>query len=197
MPKESEVMNLKIIILHLTLIFSFTSRAHAQSCRYFLGNHISGENLIQHYTFILFNSLNKALRSIKTDESCNLLALKLADALKSVPVYKGKVYRGLVKTKELSRVRPGDCYFDSAFMSATRSKKTARRFDKGALLKIDSLTGKSISKISFYPWEKEVLFVPYTPLKLISVRQKIWSKGDVFSFKEVTLKDCPNPPSSP
>jgi len=91
--------------------------------------------------------------------------------------YKGIVYRGTCLTEDLiEEIKPGKIMTNSSFWSSTKDYKIAEKFIKNsdknnALIIIDS-NGNNIDvdseKLSKFPKEKEVLFIPFTPFKVIN-----------------------------
>ena len=90
--------------------------------------------------------------------------------------YKGMLYRGTYLTEELiNEIKPGKIMVNSTFWSSSKDINIAEKFinksDKNnALITIDS-KGNNIDveseKITKYLKEKEVLFIPFTPFKVI------------------------------
>ena len=90
--------------------------------------------------------------------------------------YKGTVYRGTYLTEDLiNEINPGKIMINSSFWSSTKDYNIAEKFilnsgKNNALIIIDS-NGNNIDveleKITRYQKEREVLFIPFTPFKVI------------------------------
>ena len=90
--------------------------------------------------------------------------------------YEGTVYRGTYLTEDLiNEINPGKIMINSSFWSSTKEYNIAEKFiinsgKNNALIIIDS-KGNNIDvdseKITKYQKEREVLFIPFTPFKVI------------------------------
>jgi hypothetical protein len=129
-------------------------------------------------------SMNYTLRGAVNDPDVEPLAIKMAqrtsDALKTLPDYKGNVYRGTKVPLDLAQnLQVGSTYSDPAFLSTSTDMGVARKFMKkgsdGHSVKMifqieGEHQGKDIDPISaFKGGEKEVLFDANSQFKVVKI----------------------------
>lgn len=156
--------------------------------------------IIQDYTTNnYYKPLNRHLRQLETDSSCDNYAQLLNKALKKMPEIQGqKVYRGTSYRKSFDDLKIGDCFSDKGFVSTSFDLKVAEDFywstysfdENGAVIfDIISVTGRDISEMSAAPEEREVLLLPNTVLKLVNTGiSKEYLR--TYYFKEIESKEC-------
>jgi hypothetical protein len=93
--------------------------------------------------------------------------------------YQGIVHRGTVLTKELiDEIKPGKIMYNSSFWSCSKDIKISKEFidnsnNANALITINT-SGNNVDveseKLSNYKNEKEVLFIPFTPFKIVEIQ---------------------------
>ena len=94
--------------------------------------------------------------------------------------YKGNAYRGTILTEDLiKKLEPGKIMFNSSFWSSSKDIKIAENFlsysEKANTLINIYTEGNNIDvdseNISYFKKEKEVLFIPFTPFKIIKIHK--------------------------
>ena len=130
-----------------------------------------------------YSILNKALRSGEPKKiSPFLLMVALLEKEinnKELLSYQGIVHRGTVLTKELiDEIKPGKIMYNSSFWSCSKDIKISKEFidnsnNANALITINT-SGNNVDveseKLSNYKNEKEVLFIPFTPFKIVEIQ---------------------------
>jgi len=104
--------------------------------------------------------------------------------------YEGLVYRGTYLTEDLiNEIKPGKIMINSSFWSSTKDYKIAEEYimnsgKNNAIIIIDSKGNNidiDLEKISKYQKEREVLFIPFTPFKVIK-KYKSNIKKELINF---------------
>eukprot|EP01124_Arcella_intermedia_P016532 TRINITY_DN23152_c0_g1_i1.p1 TRINITY_DN23152_c0_g1~~TRINITY_DN23152_c0_g1_i1.p1 ORF type:complete len:552 (+),score=133.91 TRINITY_DN23152_c0_g1_i1:3-1658(+) len=118
----------------------------------------------------LFLILNGMLAKRCLEEEWKPFTYFLMRALKKIPNYKGKVFRGLNKPlTQLSKLyKTGSCIVWVAFTSTSLDNKISKQFSKsnsGTWMILEVIEGKDISPYSLFK-EKEVLLLPNTYVKV-------------------------------
>jgi len=112
-------------------------------------------------------------------------------ALAKLPGTKATVYRGLsFDSKQdleafVSKIKVGGEFITEAFTSTSKKMEQAEKFGKGkygVMLEMESFTGRDVSKYSYFPGQKEVLFVQGTRFEVMSKSSKR------FKLREVQLE---------
>ncbi len=94
-------------------------------------------------------------------------------------VHQGYVYRGISLTdEEVDAIFGGDLFIDQAFFSTAAEKSSA--FEGNVQIKAYSKTGVIVQELSMVPSEKEDLFKPGTPFKIISVKSLSYGTWEIF-----------------
>ena len=135
-----------------------------------------GEFVALHaYTRDYYSPMNQALRKNDVqllDENGPFInsTSSALNKLSKIPgrVYKGKVFRGMNmdETKIHQLFPDSGIYVDKGFMSTSQDFDSA--FSGKLKIFIDSKNGVSISDVSFYPDEKEILFKPGSTFKILN-----------------------------
>lgn len=152
------------------------------------------ENLVHEYTRLLYLPLNRHLRGLKSESSCELVSDALKESLGKLPPLEQKtVYRGVVVRDGLATIKEGECFTDFGFISTSTNKEAVKQFafsGSGAkgILELKSKTGKDVSQYSAFKGESEILFLPKTIFILEKKDQE--SYFTVFKFKETTKEKC-------
>lgn len=112
------------------------------------------------------------------------------------------MYRGVNNFSTLDYLEVNDCFIDKGYASTSKSEDVAidfaggRTSDKIVLFEINTQSGRIIYDISEDMKEEEVIILPETPLKLISIEKREKNFGykvktqKRFHFKEVKLNEC-------
>lgn len=161
----------------LSCVDIFSIQQEALSPRERLIQKLSMEefSMIQNYTHTSFGEINRTLRKTKSIEDilkvCGQGCLDLMSALKKMPNYRGKVYRGTELTQEQLNhyTQVGSIVTENSFLSTSKDPNISRTFEKNAWFIIKSKTGKDMENISVNPYEKEVIFLPYTKFRVVEV----------------------------
>ena len=124
--------------------------------------------------------INKELRSGVQEKIAPLIEMiaYIEKEIKNNDIlsYEGLVYRGTYLTEDLiNEIKPGKIMINSSFWSSTKDYNIAEQYimnsNKNNALIIIHSKGKNIDvdseKITKYLKEKEVLFIPFTPFKVI------------------------------
>lgn len=148
---------------------------------------------LNQYTQQDYITLNKKLRYGKTDE----VVSQILEDLEAVRPFMGRVYRGLTLNKtDISDVfKVGRIYRDRGFMSTSKNHTVSQKFsclgiplsrtdNRSVTLVIESKTGKDISRVSQYPEEQEVLFLPLTGFEVVSIEKDGWEEYTI-TLKEI------------
>ena len=93
-------------------------------------------------------------------------------ALDKLESYKGTVYRGSdlsleVINKYKKAAETGEPYTENYYLSTSKSEKKA--FERNTIYEIKSKSGKQIEELSYFSYEKEVLFREGTQFKINAV----------------------------
>lgn len=149
--------------------------------------------VLNQYTQQDYAALNKKLRYGKTDQSVS----QILEDLQTVRPFVGTVYRGLTlnKTDISNTFKVGRIYRDMGFMSTSRSHTVSQKFNalgvplsrtdnRSITLVIQSKTGRDISRVSQYPEEQEVLFLPLTGFEVVSIEKDGWEEYTI-TLKEI------------
>lgn len=126
------------------------------------------------------SAMNAALRSRSPADLRRLAPLikAAASALRQLPPYTGRVYRGApIPQEELKNYRKGMVVTEPVFLSTTKSKLKARLFSQigGVLFIIESKRlGKSLGRLALSPDEEEVLFPPGAKFEVTSQCEPKW-----------------------
>eukprot|EP01012_Entosiphon_sulcatum_P059042 TRINITY_DN8330_c0_g1_i2.p1 TRINITY_DN8330_c0_g1~~TRINITY_DN8330_c0_g1_i2.p1 ORF type:complete len:793 (+),score=103.75 TRINITY_DN8330_c0_g1_i2:28-2406(+) len=134
------------------------------------------------YTFgdgdiAFYNTVNDALRNQLLPEFLVFAVKHLIRALLKLPDYSGTTYRGsCLPMHGTERYVVGSVVVENSFLSSSTSADVACQFAhtgqrnrRAVLFKIQSLRGKLISQCSAFPQEDEILFLPFTRFRVISV----------------------------
>ncbi|MBF0300648.1 MAG: hypothetical protein HQK51_18180 [Oligoflexia bacterium] len=128
--------------------------------------------------------INSALREDKIYKLIGLYDIRYIDnALKKLPAWPGKSYRGINFTNEnlkkafLNR-KAGDLFIDKAFLSSSKSDKVALSYygENGIFFEIDGLTGRDLEAAGLgnsNGVEKEILFPRGTKFIIKSINEDI------------------------
>lgn len=139
---------------------------------------LTGEEItaIWGYTTDLYKVLNTPLRSGGYATNLKLQAYVEAAqlGLSKMPKFKGLTSRGMTIApgqldKVLAAYRPGMLVEESAFISTSAGSKAA--FGGNIIIRIQSKTGVDVSAYSRYPGEREVLYMPGTRHRVLSVEK--------------------------
>lgn len=152
-----------------------------------------GRALIGDYSVKLFGPLNRHLRGIKFDPSCEEIAPLLISAVTRIkseqPIL---LFRGTYSFPELKNLKEGQCFVDRAFMSTTTNRHTAENFSNendGIIMEIEATSAKNVSNYANYK-EEEYLLLPKTYLKLIERNEQLHKT--ILKFDEVSVNQCPS-----
>eukprot|EP00667_Euglena_gracilis_P018574 EG_transcript_19737 len=136
--------------------------------------------------------MNKAmrLRDMPKVEYWRPLIWDIDMALRALPSYEGKSYRGIKCQVSPAEFVVGGTICWTAFSSASQRKAVAEEFAKppaegrgvGTLFFVTSFGAKPISAISRYPDEAEVLFPPNT---LFQVTSTLFGDSEIGEFYKV------------
>jgi len=119
------------------------------------------------YTLNLYRTLNPASRINKLSKEQRSFIERLHSSLDKMPKYQGVTYRKVeLSTKDLERYKKGAVVTEGAFTSTTKKAKS-NDFNGNVKFVIVGKSGREIEDISFYPYEKEVLFKTGTTFKVI------------------------------
>ena len=132
----------------------------------------------------IYSAMNAAMR---TGDAAGLkfwrpLLWHLDQALRVLPSYKGKLYRGINIRFSEAEFCAGQTVCWPAFLSASTTQAVAEEFvkgDDGTLFFIQSAGAKAISKFSQFPEEAEVLFPPNTTFHITST---LFGTSDIGQF---------------
>ena len=155
-----------------------------------------------------YHIINKELRSgdpVKIAPFIEMIAfIEKEIRIKELLSYEGKVYRGTCLSKELiNEIETGKIMINSSFWSSSKDIEIAKNFlsnsDKAnALITIYSC-GNNIDidseKLTNYINEKEVLFIPFTPFKVLKKKKdKIENKliNIIFLQQDINSKNICN-----
>lgn len=118
------------------------------------------------------------IKVLKT-ETTVLLFKSTISAINGMERFQGTVFFGQVMPKEYvdNNLRKGDTFSNNNFLSTTLNKEVAEKFarkkvnDSNKISVIfevqNSCHGRDISRFSEFPFEKEVLFLPLHPFKVV------------------------------
>lgn len=148
---------------------------------------------LNQYTQQDYAALNRKLRYGKTDK----IVSQIIQDLQTAKPFAGTVYRGLTLDKaDISNTfKVGRIYRDMGFMSTSKNHTVSQKFNtlgvplsrtdnRSITLVIESKTGKDISRISQYPEEQEVLFLPLTGFEVVSIEKDGWEEYTIV-LKEI------------
>lgn len=145
--------------------------------------------LIRAYTESNFKKLNDSLRKLSISDTNKQFWELLKQTLDSLPNFKWKTYRATwLKDEIFNKLKKGEILFDKWFSSTSADIWKAKEFfpfksssiawhkwRKHILFEIEWKTGKDIDKMSYIPWEKEVLFKPDTKFKIKDIiKEDFW-----------------------
>lgn len=173
--------------------------------------------LIKDYAASLYLPLNKHLREIKYDPSCEAIEKPLLKGMTSLKVAPNKRYfRGVRPFPNLELLKPGDCLVDKGYTSLSQLKNKAENFtgdgsetDSYILFEVEAHTARE-RNLGGYTHEKEVILLPGTPLLLKRIEKtkttnemevqsidyesdyKLETLKKVYSFEEVEIEHCIN-----
>lgn len=136
------------------------------------------------------------VKTLKT-ESTVLLFKSTISAINGMERFQGTVFFGQVMSKEYvdNNLRKGDTFSNNNFLSSTLSKEIAEKFARKKVNASDKMSvifnvqnschGRDISRFSDFPQEKEVLFLPLHPFKVVDSAPVPGNKN----FYSVTLQE--------
>lgn len=138
---------------------------------------------IRKYTEDSYEWLNEELRrnnGVAVKPAIQKACQDLCDELLSIPDYQEIVYRGAkIRQQDLDKYikayQEDTTIKEPNFISTSCSILTANEFMNisfgtiKAFFEIVSKTGKLIASYSKHPWEKEVLFLPNTNFRVLSI----------------------------
>ncbi|MBF0362466.1 MAG: hypothetical protein HQK49_15720 [Oligoflexia bacterium] len=139
------------------------------------------ESVIEEYTATCgsYRFINKYLRLDMPQLIFDKMLLPLMDsALEKITAYKGIAYRGaelpFEEEKDLFSKKPGDLYYDKAYLSSSKSEKVGKRYSgkNGVLFIIESSNGGDLEKAGLgnsNGTEFEVLFARGTKFLIESI----------------------------
>ena len=131
------------------------------------------KTVIYYYTDSGYDIINSTLRSnpsaIRKEPASLLLS-----AVRKVPMYRGVVHRTVTLTDtDRHKLVPGALISESTFVSASRSPLIAKlHADFNVRFQIRSKTSRAIESLSCFPEEMEVVFLPGTQFKVLSVTER-------------------------
>ncbi len=129
---------------------------------------------IRLYTSNFYYTINSVLRrnDKKSKEYKKMLPLfeALDTGLMNLPHYAGMTYRGTtLKSEEINKHKVGATYLNLAYTS-TAYEKGGWYYSGNASLDINCHTGCCIEDYSYYPFEKEVLYVRGMSYKILEAK---------------------------
>jgi hypothetical protein len=123
--------------------------------------------------------INRGLRAGDLTAEEQVFVRDLRAALAKLRNYRGKVFREVqLSAEEVARYQRGSIVTEPAFTSASRGRRSI--LGGNTRFTIRSSTGKSVSRYSAKPHEKEVLFAPGTSFEVVRVRyNKHWLRTEI------------------
>ena len=155
--------------------------------------------LVKDYKVGLYWPLNRHLRGIRKDPTCEEIKDKLLAGMMLLETAKStKYYRGIRHFSTLGKIRPGDCLLDKGYMSMSTSEEIALTFAYNQhekktimhLFEIEARSAKEIKGINEYAYEKEVIILPRTPLLLLQTEVFFKRNLKKYFLKEVSISQC-------
>lgn len=129
---------------------------------------------VDKYTGDFFVDINYYLRNggEPKEEFFEKYRKVMNSALDKLESYKGNVYRGAdlsleVINKYKKAAETGEPYTENYYLSTSKSEKKA--FERNTIYEIKSKSGKQIEELSYFSYEKEVLFKEGTQFKINAV----------------------------
>ena len=129
---------------------------------------------VDKYTGDFFVDINYYLRNggEPKEEFFEKYRKVMNSALDKLESYKGTVYRGAdlsleVINKYKKAAETGEPYTENYYLSTSKSEKKA--FERNTIYEIKSKSGKQIEELSYFSYEKEVLFKEGTKFKINAV----------------------------
>jgi hypothetical protein len=129
---------------------------------------------VDKYTGDFFVDINYYLRNggEPKEEFFEKYRKVMNSALDKLESYKGTVYRGSdlsleVINKYKKAAETGEPYTENYYLSTSKSEKKA--FERNTIYEIKSKSGKQIEELSYFSYEKEVLFREGTQFKINAV----------------------------
>lgn len=129
---------------------------------------------IRGYSANDYAKLNAALRSGDPEQIAQLQTYiqSAQRGLQGLPSYQGQVTRTVSMTEDMvAKYEPGQVVTEESFTSSSAPGGSAPQREGNIAMQIQSATGKDVSLISRVPTEKEVLFLPGTQFRVVSVQR--------------------------
>ena len=126
---------------------------------------------LRYYTANGYRFVNNPLLGLsEKDEGFESLNYLLKNALEKIPNYEGTVYRGQDKLskEQVEKLKSKNKFTFPAFTSTSKTKEDSFSYQPLSFI-IKGKSGKSIEKVSYHPGEKEILFLPKTEFKVVSI----------------------------
>jgi hypothetical protein len=143
------------------------------------------------------------VRLFKT-KSTVLLFKSAISAINGMQRFQGKLFFGqaMPKAYVLGDLKKGEIFSNNNFLSTSKDRKIAEKFarkvnaknDTSVLFEIQSSChGRDISSFSEFPHEKEVLFSPLHPFKILDDAAAVPGKENYFVVKLQEILPCTGP----
>ena len=163
------------------------------------------------------NDINTELRGNQKDKYLPFIKLLYEGVrLKSLPLTSNNIlYRGSrISNDEIIKIKrylenkikdlPGAIVFSKSFLSFTKDKNLAEQYlkikndneniskvlyiiEKGEKIDYSLSTHCDIENISIYPYEKEVLFFPFSSFEIKAIKEKIYNNEKIYEIKLLYL----------
>lgn len=106
---------------------------------------------------------------------------EMISGLQKLPNYEGEVIRRVTNYANFETLRKGDTYTESAFSSSSISDNPKNdTFPKRKIrLIMQSKTGKRIDWLAYYPYQREVLFLPNVKFEITDIQNP---KGELWIY---------------
>ena len=143
----------------------------------------------------VYRTVNDALRN--SDEKVlmkyRFLIRDMILAIRGLPAYSGKVFRG-TQIPGIHKCRVGGTVIFEALTSASISEQVACRFSRASdegktnvLFCIESQFGRLVRDLSLHPSEMEVVFRAYSQFKIEKIEQDVQIDGSIDDAKYVRV----------
>eukprot|EP00727_Mastigamoeba_balamuthi_P006892 m51a1_g2823 putative ubiquitin family protein (979) ;mRNA; f:185826-189288 len=119
---------------------------------------------------LLYREVNRSLAD-GTHAAWRPFLNALMRGLRQLPYWKGTAYRGIRDFELTAEYAPGSLVMWPMVSGLSQDPQQARSFsnERGVLFEVDALTARDVSPLSFYPDEREVLLLPYSHMRVVSV----------------------------
>jgi hypothetical protein len=129
------------------------------------------------YTASYYIQINSQLRKQSITDDYKPVIYLAASALRKLPRFAGKVFRGTrltpeIKNKYLDAFKTKQPVQELAFTSTTKDLTTFFEFSGNTTYVIESSTGTEVEAFSQRPSEKEVLFAPGTWFQVVDIKDE-------------------------